>query len=90
VDADSGTWVADIGNLQLAHGTVLIKELDRGFISDGGADKVIVFSLQTLRRIGEVKTGGNPDCVIYDPMLSAYLHVQRQNAQLHCDQPFRR
>ena len=80
VDADSGTWIADIGNLQLAHGTVLIKELDRGFVSDGGADKVVIFSLQTLRRIGEVKTGGNPDCIIYDPLSQ---HIFTFNGRTH-------
>jgi len=67
VDADTGAWISDIGNLELAHGTVLIKDLDRGFISDGGADKVLIFSLQTLQPISEVKTGGNPDCILYDP-----------------------
>ena len=80
VDADTGTWIADIGNLQLAHGTVLIKELDRGFISDGGADHVVIFSLQTLQTIGEVKTGGNPDCIIYDPVSQ---HVFTFNGRTH-------
>src|SRR5579863_6265037 len=80
VDADTGTWIADIGNLQLAHGTVLIKELDRGFISDGGADHVVIFSLQTLQTIGEVKTGGNPDCIIYDPVSQ---HIFTFNGRTH-------
>jgi DNA-binding beta-propeller fold protein YncE len=80
VDADRGSLVGDIGNLQVAHGTVLIKELDRGFISDGGADKVVIFSLQTLRAIGEVKTGGNPDCIIYDP---SSRHIFTFNGRTH-------
>ena len=80
VDADTGAWIADIGNLELAHGTVLVKELDRGFISDGGADRVVIFSLQTLQTIGEVKTGGNPDCIIYDP---ASQHIFTFNGRSH-------
>lgn len=80
VDADRGTLLGDIGNLQLAHGTVLIKELDRGFVSDGGADKVVIFSLQTLRVVGEVKTGGNPDCIIYDP---SSRHIFTFNGRTH-------
>ncbi|MFZ0520318.1 MAG: hypothetical protein WAL95_04805 [Candidatus Acidiferrales bacterium] len=80
VDADSGKWIADIGGLQLAHGTVLIKDLDRGFVSDGGADKVLIFSLQSLQTIGEVKTGGNPDCIIYDP---SSRHIFTFNGRTH-------
>ena len=80
IDADTGAWIADIGNLELAHGTVLIKELDRGFISDGGADKVVIFSLRTLQTIGEIKTGGNPDCIIYDP---GSQHIFTFNGRTH-------
>ncbi len=80
VDAANGTLLGDIGNLQLAHGTVLIKELNRGFINDGGADKVLIFSLQNLRAVGEVKTGGNPDCIIYD---EASKHIFTFNGRTH-------
>jgi DNA-binding beta-propeller fold protein YncE len=80
VDADNGNSLGNVEGLQLAHGTVLIKELKRGFVTDGGADRVVVFSLETLKTIGEVKTGGNPDCIIYDP---ASRHIFTFNGRTH-------
>lgn len=68
VNADTGAIVGSIADLKRVHGTALVSELGRGFLSDGGADEVVVFDLQTLKVIGHIKTGGNPDCIIYDPV----------------------
>ena len=78
IDADSGTVLGDISNLHYVHGVALVKELDRGFISEGGADQVTIFDLKTLQVIGQVKTGGSPDCIIYDP---ASRHIFTFNAR---------
>lgn len=67
VDADSRQVVGSVPDLKRVHGIALVKDLGRGFISDGGADQVVVFDLKTLKPTGYVKTGGNPDCIIYDP-----------------------
>ncbi|MGH9398192.1 MAG: YncE family protein [Terriglobia bacterium] len=68
VDADSFKVVGDIPNTKGVHGIAIAPELNRGFISDGGADQVTIFDLKTLKTIGEVKvTGHNPDCIAYDP-----------------------
>src|ERR1700675_2313124 len=67
VDADSGAIVGSIPDLKRVHGIVVMGDLGRGFISDGGADEVVVFDLKTLKPTGHIKTGGNPDCIIYDP-----------------------
>jgi YVTN family beta-propeller protein len=67
VDADSGKIVGAIGDLKRVHGIALVNELGRGFLSDGGADEVVVFDMKTLNVTGHIKTGGNPDCIIYDP-----------------------
>jgi DNA-binding beta-propeller fold protein YncE len=66
VNADTSAVIGTIPGLKLAHGTVLLKELGRGFISDGGGDRVVMFDLETLKPAGEIKTGGNPDCIMYD------------------------
>jgi YVTN family beta-propeller protein len=67
VDADSGKIVGSIGDLKRVHGTALVSDLGRGFLSDGGSDEVVVFDMKTLKPTGHIKTGGNPDCIIYDP-----------------------
>lgn len=66
VDADTNTLVGVIPGLKLAHGTLVLKDLGRGFISDGGGDRVVIFDLKSLNTVGQIKTGGNPDCIIYD------------------------
>jgi DNA-binding beta-propeller fold protein YncE len=67
VDADSGQIVGSIADLKRVHGIALVSELGRGYLSDGGADEVVVFDLKSLKTTGHIKTGGNPDCIIYDP-----------------------
>jgi DNA-binding beta-propeller fold protein YncE len=72
VDADDSTVIGTVPGLKLAHGTLLLKDLGRGFISDGGSDRVVIFDLKSLKTLGEIKTGGNPDCIMYD---SASKHI---------------
>jgi len=67
VNADDYSVIGTIPGLKLAHGTLLLKDLGKGFISDGGGDRVVIFDLKSLKALGEIKTGGNPDCIMYDP-----------------------
>src|SRR6267142_2549318 len=67
VDAESGSVVGSIPDLKRVHGIALVADLGRGFISDGGGDEAVVFDLKTLKVTGHIKTGGNPDCILYDP-----------------------
>jgi YVTN family beta-propeller protein len=78
VDADSGSVVGSIPDLKRVHGIAIVSELGRGFISDGGADEVVVFDPKTLKVTGHIKTGGNPDCIIYDP---ASKHIFAMNGK---------
>jgi len=78
VDADSGAVTGSIPDLKRVHGIAIVSELGRGFISDGGADEVVVFDLKTLKITGHIKTGGNPDCIIYDP---ASKHIFAMNGK---------
>jgi hypothetical protein len=72
VNADDNSVIGTIPGLKLAHGTVLLKDIGRGFISDGGSDRVVIFDLNNLKMLGEIKAGGNPDCIMYD---SASKHI---------------
>ena len=67
VDADSGSEVGTVSGLKNDHGIALVRELGKGFISDGGGNRVVIFEVPTLKITGEVTAGGNPDCIIYDP-----------------------
>src|SRR5882762_7576366 len=68
VNADDYTVVGTIGGLQRCHGVALVKGLNKGFITDGEAQKVLIFDLKTLKVTGEVKTNQpDTDSIIYDP-----------------------
>jgi YVTN family beta-propeller protein len=78
VDADRGKVVGSIPDLKRVHGIALVPALGKGFISDGGADEAVVFDIKTLKVTNHIKTGGNPDCIIYDP---ASKHVFTMNGK---------
>lgn len=67
IDADNGALIANITGLKQDHGVAVVSEFGRGFISDGGQGKVIVFDLKTLKVTGEAKADKDADSIIYDP-----------------------
>lgn len=67
VNADTGEVVGTIPGFQRDHGIALVKELNKGFISDGNAGEVAVFDIKTLKVTGKIKVGEDPDCIIYEP-----------------------
>jgi len=66
LDLETGKVAGDIPGTLGVHGIALAPELNRGFTSNGRTDNVTIFALDTLKPIGEVKTGKNPDCILYD------------------------
>src|SRR6202521_411899 len=58
IDADSFAVVGDIPGLHQAHGVALVKELGKGFVTEGGAAQVTIFDLKTLKVTGHIKAGG--------------------------------
>lgn len=67
LDADSGDVVGKVADTPGVHGVALAPALGRGFTSNGRDDTVTVFDLKTLAPITKVKTGANPDAIIYEP-----------------------
>ena len=67
VDADNFSVVGSITGLQRCHGVALVPELNKGFITDGDASKVLVFDMKTLKITGEIKTYPDTDSLTYDP-----------------------
>jgi len=66
-DADEGTTVGTISGLKRSHGVALVPEVNRGFISDGGAAQIVMFDLKTLKTIGQIKGEDDADFITYDP-----------------------
>jgi YVTN family beta-propeller protein len=50
-----------------AHGIALVQDKNLGFSTNGRAGTVTVFDLKTLKPQTDIKTGDNPDAIIYDP-----------------------
>src|SRR5258708_21159617 len=66
-DADSGAVIGTIPGLKQCHGIALVEELGKGFISDGGAAKTVIFDMASLKVTGEVKGEEDADSIVYDP-----------------------
>jgi len=60
--------IGSIDSLQGVHGIAVVNALKEGFISDGRANAVRVFDLQSLKTIANIPLNGkNPDAITYDP-----------------------
>jgi len=66
IDSESGQLVSDLPDTPGIHGMALVHKLGRGFTSNGRAGTVTIFDLKTLKAIGQVKVGENPDAILYD------------------------
>jgi YVTN family beta-propeller protein len=68
VSTESGAVIGTIPDTLGVHGIALAPDLKRGYTSNGKADSVTVFDLDTLKTIKEVKISGqNPDAILYEP-----------------------
>ena len=67
VDADTLGPAGEIPDTPGVHGIAIDREHGLGFTSNGRDDSVTVFELATLKSVGRVKTGANPDAILFDP-----------------------
>lgn len=68
LDTDTGKTVGAITGLKGTHGVALDPEGRFGYISDGGANAVIVFDRKTLATVASIPAGTNPDGITYEPV----------------------
>ena len=67
VDTKTGQLAGVIENTPGVHGIAIAADLNKGFISCGRTDSVLVFDLKTLKVIAGIAiTGKNPDAILYD------------------------
>ncbi|HTD24926.1 MAG TPA: hypothetical protein VK738_19905 [Terriglobales bacterium] len=67
LDASALRVLGDVPNLNGIHGVALVKDLGKGFISNGREGNAVIFDLKTFKELGRVTTGTNPDAIIYEP-----------------------
>jgi DNA-binding beta-propeller fold protein YncE len=67
IDTATDTVSGTIADTPGVHGLAVAPQLNRGFVSDGRANKVSIVDLASLKPVGEAATGTNPDCIIFEP-----------------------
>lgn len=68
LDVATGKPVGEIANTTGVHGVAFAQDLKLGFTSNGRANTITVFDLDTLRVKRELPVPGmNPDAILYDP-----------------------
>ncbi len=68
VDMRSGKDIHSITGLKGTHGVALERSGKFGYISDGGANEVVVFDRHTFEKVAEIPAGTNPDGITYEPV----------------------
>ena len=76
IDSETGKALGDIPGQKRSHGTAIVPELGRGFISDGGGDgAIVVFDLKTYAILGTLAAMPDADGIIYDKPQNLILAV---------------
>ena len=68
VDTNSGKIVGTISGMKGIHGVAFDATGKYGFISDGGANEVVVFNRSTLAKVTAVPTGAGADAIMFEPV----------------------
>lgn len=67
IDLQTDKVIGKIDGMKGVHGIAIVNELNRGFITDGKANVIVVFDIKILKVIKTITiTGKGPDGVIYD------------------------
>jgi YVTN family beta-propeller protein len=68
IDINTGKAIGAITGLKGTHGVALDDTGKLGYISDGGANSVIVFDRSTLQTVATIPAGTNPDGILFEPV----------------------
>lgn len=68
IDTNTDKLIATIPDTKGVHGIAVANDLGKGFTSNGTTNDVTIFDLTTSKATGNVKTGQNPDSIIYEPV----------------------
>jgi DNA-binding beta-propeller fold protein YncE len=68
IDTATDKVVGHIPDTNGVHGIAIANDLGKGFTSNGRDNDVSVFDLKDLKVLSRIKTGQNPDAIIYEPV----------------------
>src|SRR3984957_18531471 len=68
LDSATGKSIGAITGLKGTHGVALDENGKFGYISDGGANAVVVFDRATLATVASIPAGTNPDGIAFEPV----------------------
>jgi YVTN family beta-propeller protein len=81
-DLEAGKEIADIPNTNGVHGVALVPEQNLGFASNGRDNAVSVFDLKTYKVTKTIKTGANPDPILYDPATKHVFSINHSGGSI--------
>ncbi len=88
IDAETGKTLGDIPGQKRSHGTAIVPEIGRGFITDGGGTgAIVVFDLKTYATFGTLATMPDSDGIIYDKAQNLVLAVSGDGGALMTFKP---
>src|SRR6476469_1715486 len=67
IDKNTGDSIGVIPNTIGVHGIAFAAEFGKGFTSNGRLNNVTVFDIKTNEVLDSIKTGENPDAIMFDP-----------------------
>ncbi len=68
VSSKTGKIVGTIAGMKGIHGIAFDATGKYGYVSDGGANEVVVFNRTTLAKVTTIPTGAGPDAIMYEPV----------------------
>jgi DNA-binding beta-propeller fold protein YncE len=66
IDTTTGKVIGAVGGLTRCHGIVIAPDGKTGFVSDGGANNVVVFDTSDFSTLAKIPAGTNPDGMVYE------------------------
>jgi len=82
LDADTAAVVGDIPDTQGVHGIAIASEFGRGFVSNGRTNNVTMFELKSLKPLGLIPAGTNPDFILYDQASKRVLTMNGRSGDI--------
>jgi DNA-binding beta-propeller fold protein YncE len=67
LDTVTGKLVGSISGLKGTHGVAFDAAGKFGYISDGGANSVVVFDRASFEKVASIPAGTNPDGIVFEP-----------------------